>query len=71
MFPKLSPYLAIGSCLNSIITRWYASEKSMIDLQKINNAPYQNSEQELKKAVNQKIQNTQDKWFYLSYVLYL
>ena len=71
MFPKLLLYLAIGSCLNSIITWWYASEKIMIDLQKINNAPYQNSEQELKKAVNQTIQNTQDKWFYLSYVLYL
>ena len=33
------------------IARWSANEKSMIDLQKSNNAPYQNIEQEWMKLL--------------------
>ena len=51
MYPEILLYLAIGSCSNSTIARWYANEKSMIDMQKSNNAPYQNAEQERMKLL--------------------
>ena len=47
MYPELLLYLAIGSCSNLIIARCSANKKIIIDLQKSNNAPYQNMEQEL------------------------
>ena len=43
MYPELFLYLAIGSCSNLTIVWWYEDEKSMIDPQKSNNAPYQNA----------------------------
>ena len=46
MYPELLLYLVIISCSNSTIVRWSVNEKSMIDLQKSNNYPYQNAEQE-------------------------
>ena len=51
MYPELLLYLDIGSFSSLTIARWYANEKSMIDLQKSNNAPYQNSEQEWMKLL--------------------
>ena len=46
MYSEILLYLATGSCFNLKIARWSANKKSMIDLKKINNAPYQNAEQE-------------------------
>ena len=51
MYPELLLYLAIRDCSNLTNTRWYANKKSMIDLQKSNNAPYQNAEQEWMKLL--------------------
>ena len=45
MYPELLLYLATGSCSNPTIAQWYANNKSMIDVQNSNNAPYQNIEQ--------------------------
>ena len=42
MYPEILLYLAIGSCSNSTIARWSENKKSMIDMQKSNNSPYQN-----------------------------
>ena len=69
MYPELLLYLDIGSFSSLTIARWYANEKSMIDLQKSNNAPYQNVER-MDEAVNQTVQYTRDKLFSLSNVLY-
>ena len=46
MYPKLLIYLEIESFSNQKIEWWSANEKSIIDMQKSNNAPYQNVEQE-------------------------
>ena len=54
MYPELVLYLAISSCSDSKIARWSANEKSMIDLKKSNNAPYQNAEQEWMKLLIKK-----------------
>ena len=51
MYPELLLYLAIVSCYNSKIARWYENERIMIDIQKSNNAPYQNAEQEWMKLL--------------------
>ena len=51
MYPELLLYLVIRSFSNLIITRWSVIDKSMIDLQNINNAPYQNAEQEWMKLL--------------------
>ena len=45
MYLELLLYLAIESCLNLTIVRWSTDEKSIIDPQKSNNAPNQNTEQ--------------------------
>ena len=63
MYPELLIYLAIGSCLNSITARFYANEKSMIDLQKSNNAPYQNAEQEWTKLLIKQYNIHEAKYF--------
>ena len=44
-------YLAISSCSNAKIAQWYANKKSMVDLQKRNNSPYKNAEQERTKLL--------------------
>ena len=54
MYPELLLYLLIGNCSNSTIARWYANDKSMIDLQKINNDHYQNAKQEWMKLLIKK-----------------
>ena len=51
MYPELLLYLAISSCSNLTISRWSTNEKSMTDLQKSNNSPYKNIEQELTKLL--------------------
>ena len=51
MYPELLLYLEIGSCSNLTITWWSGNEKSMIDMQKSNNAPYKNVEQEWMKLL--------------------
>ena len=61
MYPELLLYLVIGSCSNSTSTRWYAKEKSMIDLQKSNNDPLSKCRTRMDEAVNQKVQSTREK----------
>ena len=51
MYPEILLYLAIGSCSDLKIVRWSANGNSMIDLQKSNNATYQNAEQEWTKLL--------------------
>ena len=51
MYTYVLLYLRIISCSSLIIVRWSANMKSMIDLQKSNNAPYQNIEQEWMKLL--------------------
>ena len=51
MYREVLLYSDIGIFLNSTISRWSANKKSMIDLQKSNNASYQNVEQEWMKLL--------------------
>ena len=71
MYPELLIYLAIGSCLNSKIARWFANKKSMIDMQKINNAPLSKRRTRMDETFNQTVKSTREKLFYLSNLPYL
>ena len=71
MYPELLLYLAIGICSNSKIARWSSNKKSMIDLQNSNNAPLSKCRTRMDEAVNQTVQSTRDKLFFLSNVMHL
>ena len=51
MYSELLLYLEIRGFSNSKISWWSANETFMIDLQKSNNASYQNAEQEWMKLL--------------------
>ena len=71
MYPELLIYLTIVSCSNSKIARWSANKKSIIDLHKSNNAPFQNIEQEWMKLLIKQynIHETND-FLYQMYYIY-
>ena len=70
MYPYLLLYLAICSCLNQTISRWSENEKSVIYLQKSNNATYQNTEQECMKLLIKKynLHKTNDFTYQIYYI---
>ena len=71
MYTELLLYLVIGSCSNLTIARWSANEKSMIDPQKSNNAPYQNIEQEcMKMLIKQYNIHEKNDFTYQMYYIY-
>ena len=71
MYPELLLYLVIGRCSNSTIARWSANQNSMIDTQKINNAPLSKRRTRMDETFNQTVKSTREKLFYLSNLPYL
>ena len=71
MYPELLIYLGTGSCSNLTIMRWYTNGKSIIDIQKSNNATYQNTEQEWTKLlIKQYILHKTNDFPYQMYYIY-
>ena len=71
MYPELLLYLATGSWLNLTIVRCSENEKSIIDPQKSDNAPYPNAEQELMKLLIKECNlHKKDHFLYQMYYIY-
>ena len=71
IYTELLIYLAIGSCLNLTIAQCNVNEKSTIDLQKSNDTPYKNKEQEwMKLLVEQYNLHEKNDFPYQMYYIY-